>query len=94
MLHQVVREHPQSYVSLLPLSNNQLIDVWCTAELSVALIVVSLPSLKALLRDRSLGALRSTSDGEMGSGSAILAKPRGGDTEMCIQTRNNWYKQV
>jgi hypothetical protein len=60
----------------------------------VALIVVSLPSLKTLLRGRSHGTSHSTSDAEMGSLSAALVRPRGGDTEICTQIRSSWYKQV
>jgi hypothetical protein len=60
----------------------------------VALIVVSLPSLKTLLSDRSHGASRSTSDTEIGSTPAALVRPRGGDMELCTQIRSSWYKQM
>jgi hypothetical protein len=70
------------------------LDVWCTAELCVALIVVSLPSLKTLLKDRPHVASQSASDAETGSGSVALVRPRGGEMEIYTQVRNSWYKQV
>jgi hypothetical protein len=66
------------------------VDAWCTAEICTAIIVVSLPSLKALIVRSDPATSNSRSKGYVHTSSSRLNSKRGGASRVRVEdTRND-----
>jgi hypothetical protein len=64
------------------------VDAWCTAEICTAIIVVSLPSLKALIVRSDPAISNSRSKGYVHTSSSRLNSKRGGAPRVRVEDRD------
>jgi hypothetical protein len=64
------------------------VDAWCTAEICTAIIVVSLPSLKALIVRSDPATSNSRSKGYVHTSSSRLNSKRGGASRVRVEDRD------
>jgi hypothetical protein len=64
------------------------VDAWCTAEICTAIVVVSLPSLKALIVRSDPATSYSRSKGYVHTSSSRLNSKRGGASRVRVEDRD------
>jgi hypothetical protein len=64
------------------------VDAWCTAEICTAIIVVSLPSLKALIVRSDPATSNNRSKGYVHTSSSRLNSKRGGASRVRVEDRD------